>query len=119
MPNRQLNAEELQVARKIFADVKRLILKSAGGDEELAWAIRRKVTKELGYAERGGPNERRKLKTFMRLQQKNLCAACGFELPIRGPVLDRLEAMKGYKEGNVRVICHDCDRRIQEERGFK
>ena len=29
------------------------------------------------------------------------------------------EAVLGYTEDNTRLICHDCDRKIQENRGFR
>ena len=65
----------------------------SGGDENLLWALRRKITKELGYDERGKPGHRTKLKQLKRKEQKNLCALCQKPLPEEGSVLDRLQAM--------------------------
>lgn len=31
---------------------------------------------------------------------------------------NRYEAMKGYTKENTRLLCGDCDYRIQQERGF-
>ena len=52
-------------------------------------------------------------------KQKGICPSCGKELPLKYTVLDRFEAIKGYVEENVRLLCVDCDKKIQEERGYK
>ncbi len=52
-------------------------------------------------------------------KQKGICPICGKELPLKYAVLDRAEAIKGYVEENVRLICPDCDKNIQQERRYK
>lgn len=63
--------------------------------------------------------ERKKLKDKMWKKQKGICPLCKQELPEKGAVLDRREAIKGYNEENVRLICPTCDTKIQEEKGYK
>ena len=120
MPNRQLTATELEhLFEPLIAEVREKLICLARGDSELHWALRRKLAKELTYDERNRPADRVKLKAFKRGQQNNKCAICGCELPEKYATLDRLEAMKGYTADNTRLICRDCDERIQRERGYK
>jgi len=119
MGNRQLTTAELDTLFYPLIDRVRAELKELSkGDDALHWALRRKLYKELTYDERGKPAQRQKLKAYKRGEQKDRCANCGQELPERGAVLDRLEAMGGYTAENTRLICHTCDRAIQAERGF-
>lgn len=97
---------------------KRLVDLSAG-DDDLLWALRRKLFKELTYDERGKPMQRRKLKELKRAEQDNKCAACPASLPAKYLVLDRIKAMKGYTADNTRLLCQACDTKIQIERGDK
>ena len=90
----------------------------SSGDAELMWALRRKVTKELSYDERGKPMHRKILKAQKRGEQGNHCAACSGELPEKNAVLDRPEAMGGYTVENTRLLCPTCDVRIQQERHY-
>ncbi|QRN96997.1 hypothetical protein JRI60_49925 [Archangium violaceum] len=119
MPNRQLSSDELALANELLDSVRAELNRLASGDEELLFALRRKVAKELSYDERKKPNPRRALKKRMRARQGNLCPLCRETLPKRYCVLDRFNAVGGYVESNVRLICERCDRRVQEERGFK
>lgn len=119
MPNRQLTKDELDtlfypLIERVRADLR----DSAGGDEELLWALRRKLYKELTYGERGKPTHRRLLKARKMKEQENRCARCADELPLRGAVLDRIEAMLGYTAENTRLLCHSCDQEVQTDRGF-
>lgn len=119
MPNRQLTAVELQeVFRPILQEVRARLRDASGDDDALHWALRRKLTKELMYDERGKPMHRVKLKALKRGEQGGKCALCPRELPERNAVLDRLEAMKGYTQENTRLLCPDCDHQVQVERGF-
>lgn len=90
----------------------------SGNDGSLLWALRRKLAKELLYDERGKPMHRKLLKSSKRGEQQNRCAVCQGELPSKNAVLDRLEAMKGYTAENTRLICPECDVKIQTERGY-
>jgi len=105
--------------RPFFNYINNRLRKVCLGDENLLWALRRKIAKELIYAERGTPMHRRRIKALKRKQQNNKCAACHKSLPIHNVVLDRLKAMDGYTLENTRVLCRDCDYRIQKKRGFK
>src|SRR5688500_5654581 len=109
MPNRRLTPEELTVANELLAGVRERISSLAGDDAAFAWALRRKVQKELGYDERGKPMVRKLLKLKLRIKQSDECAICGGGLPERGAILDRIEAMPGYTEANTRLLCPPCD----------
>jgi hypothetical protein len=120
MPNRQLTSDELaKLFTPLVAEVRSRLLKLARGDNDLHWALRRKLAKELTYDERSVPNERRKLKRLKRKEQDDKCALCRKELPPSYNVLDRLEAMKGYTPENTRLICQTCDIETQKRRGYK
>jgi len=99
--------------------VREKLVHLARGDNELHWALRRKLAKELTYDERSRPGDRVKLKAFKRGQQDNRCALCSCDLPEKYAILDRVEAMKGYTPENTRLICRECDERVQKERGYK
>jgi ribosomal protein L44E len=120
VPNRQLTTHELEhLAHPLLNEIRSKLEELNGGDEELLWALRRKVAKELGYDERGKPMLRVALKKMNRREQNNVCALCKEPLPEDGSVLDRLEAMGGYTDKNTRVLCPSCDQNIQKERGYK
>ncbi|HEY3155364.1 MAG TPA: hypothetical protein VGK76_01890 [Candidatus Eisenbacteria bacterium] len=119
MANRRLSATEVaEIFRPILEEVRAKLRGTSRGDEALHWALRRKLTKELMYDERGKPLHRVKLKALKRGEQGGKCALCHCELPERNAVLDRLEAMKGYTADNTRLLCPDCDHKAQVERGF-
>jgi ribosomal protein L44E len=119
LPNRQLSKEELdKLFLPLVAEVRKRLADLSGGDEDLLWALRRKLFKELTYDERGKPMQRRKLKDYKRAEQDNKCAICGISLPAKYVVLDRIEAMKGYIPENTRLLCQKCDTKVQIERGY-
>jgi hypothetical protein len=119
MPNRRLTKEELEkLAYPLLAEIRGKLQSLSNGDKELLWALRRKITKQLGYDERNNPAHRTALKKSKRARQKDLCAKCSEPLPDYGSVLDRLEAMLGYTDENTRVLCPGCDRDVQKERKF-
>jgi len=119
MPNPQLNEIQLKQANILLDKIRKEIKTLAGNDTELIFAFRRKIRKMLMYDERGTPITRRKLKDLMWKRQKGICPVCKKELPEKYAVLDRFKAIKGYTEENVRLICSDCDKKIQEDRGYK
>ena len=119
MPNRTLSAHELLNANALLDDVRARLKSLAGDDSALLFAYRRKIYKELTYDERGKPTHRKTLKEIKRRQQTGRCAECRGLLPDRYAVLDRLDAQRGYTEGNTRLLCPDCDTRIQTQRGYK
>jgi hypothetical protein len=120
MANRKLSDEELEKARKLLGEVRESLAGLSGGDSALLFAYRRKLAKELGYDERNKPAQRRALKRRKLIGQNGLCAACGCALPpgAFGAVLDRVNAMDGYTDGNTRLICRDCDLRAQKDRSY-
>lgn len=117
--NRQLTDDERErLALPLLAEIRRRIVELSAGDTRLAWALRRKIYKELVYDERSKPMTRVKLKKEKRAAQKGTCAACNEPLPAKGAVLDRFEAEGGYTPENTRLICPPCDMRIQAERRY-
>jgi hypothetical protein len=119
MPNRRLTSDELtHLYAPLILQIRHSLQTLSSGDEELLWALRRKVAKELVYDERSKTNQRVALKKTKRREQNNKCAVCTKELPAKNVVLDRLEAMKGYTLENTRVLCRECDWQTQTERGF-
>jgi ribosomal protein L44E len=120
LPNRQLSQEELEkLFAPLVAEVRKRLAELSDGDEDLLWALRRKLSKELTYDERGKPMQRRKLKELKRAEQDNKCARCRTSLPAKYVVLDRTEAMRGYTPDNTRLLCQECDVKVQVERGYK
>lgn len=117
-PTRRLSAtERKEKADPILAKVRELICDAAMGDADLEFAIRRRVWNKLGQDERSLPI-RIALKKLKRKKQDGKCASCTNPLPLKGAVLDRLRTMDLYTEENTRLLCPDCDRRIQEERRY-
>ena len=120
MPNRQLTADEQQkLATPLLKTVRARLIKLSSDDSGLLFALRRKLAKELGYDERGKPMARRKLKIEKRVEQRGRCKLCRGALPERGAVLDRITAMDGYTTKNTRLLCPDCDAKLQHKRGYK
>jgi ribosomal protein L44E len=120
MSNRQLTAEELLAKfRPLYERTVAELTQIAAGDVGLFWALRRKLSKELSYSERGKPAQRKVLKAKKFKQQAGLCTICKQELPKRGAVLDRFEAMEGYTLANTRLLCPVCDSKTQQERNYK
>jgi len=121
MPTRKLSDQELRAVNSLLGDVRSSIERLSGSDPNLLFAIRRKIAKELTYDERGKPMVRKVLKARMFGAQRGLCDVCKKPLEARGKnaVLDRIETMKAYVDENTRLICSDCDKRIQEERRYE
>jgi DNA repair exonuclease SbcCD ATPase subunit len=120
MPTRKLTEAELRMANSLLKEVRESIEKLSEDDLDLRFALRRKIAKELTYDERGKPMQRKKLKLKMLRLQDGKCAVCAKALPLlaRGAVLDRQNTMDGYVVENVKLICRDCDEKLQEKRGF-
>lgn len=119
MPNPRLTLEQrnklfLPLFEKIKAELELL----SGGDQNILWALRRKIAKELIYLERGRPVDRRKLQNQKYAEQQGLCAICGERLPERGGELDRFEAFLGYTHSNTRMVHHDCHVADQKKKNF-
>jgi hypothetical protein len=111
-------ADREHLFRPLFAEIVNMIVEAANCDEDLLWALRRKIAKELVYLERSRPADRTRLKKLVRAKQEGLCARCSQPLPERGAELDRFVAKLGYVESNVRLIHHECHVKDQEEKGY-
>lgn len=118
MTNRTLTTDELDKANTLLQDIRSRLHILAGEQQDLLFAYRRKIAKELIYDERGKPMKRKVLKLNKMIAQKGLCAECHLELPKRGAELDRINAMEGYTDGNTRLVHHDCHVRSQEQKHF-
>lgn len=119
MASRRLTNEELHRANLLLDEVRNKLLELSNAESELLFAYRRKLWKELSFDERSKPAYRAKLKRQTRAMQGGKCACCQCDLPTSYSVLDRFEAHKGYVVSNVRLICQECDRKIQTERGYR
>src|SRR5688572_1938099 len=118
MPNRNLTPEELDRVRELLRLVRSELVRLSDGDPELLFAYRRKVYKELTYDERDKPLFRRKLKEQKRREQGGICPICELPLPEKYCVLDRYRAADGYTAANTRLLCPQCDIRVQTDRKF-
>jgi hypothetical protein len=118
MANRILNSEELVRANKLLDEIRVHLKELPGEDPELLFAYRRKNCKATYLDERSGPMARRKLKVQKRKEQGGLCAECREPLPENYTVLDRFRAVEGYIPENTRLICEQCDRKVQKQRGY-
>lgn len=90
--------------KRVIADLKRV----SRGDLHVLWALRRKLAKELTYLERSTPTKRKMLKVLVWAKQKGKCTICKKALPLKNSELDRKNTIRGYIEGNVRVVHHEC-----------
>jgi hypothetical protein len=119
MSNRSLTQEELVEANKVLESIRNKIVSLSNGDSELLFAYRRKIFKELSYDERSKPATRKRLKQLKFRQQGGKCAIGSEPLPKNNAVLDRFTAALGYVSENTRLICFECDQKVQRERQFK
>jgi hypothetical protein len=76
------------------------------------------IGKELTYLERSKPAQRKALKKRKAREQDGICPECNTALPESNNVLDRSQAMVGYTPENIRLICRQCDIKIQSRRRF-
>lgn len=118
MANPRLTPDQLDLARALLDEVRARLVDLSGGDNELLFAYRRKLAKELSYDERSKPMERRKLKRFKMKEQGGICTLCNETLPERGAVLDRARAIDGYTAENTRLIHAECDTAQQAAKGY-
>ena len=107
-------AKLLPILSKLRSD----LVEASGHNEELLFSMKRYIAKRLEFDERGTPTQRRKLKDQKWKSQRGLCAMCKGDLPERGAELDRFRAIDGYTAENTQLVCHNCHRKAQEERGF-
>jgi len=109
MANPQLTKQQREdLFAPLFKKTKEELDRLSSGDADLMFALRRKLSKELMYLERGVPIIRVKLKAQKRKEQNGLCAVCMKALPEKGAELDRFEAKLGYTAQNTRLVHHEC-----------
>ena len=118
MPNRNLNADELQRANSLLMEIREKLKYLAGDDRLLHFAYRRKIVKELGYDERGKPGHRGKLKALKWGLQNRRCAKCGEEMPLKYSELDRKIAADGYTEENTELVHAKCHQARQAAKRY-
>jgi DNA repair exonuclease SbcCD ATPase subunit len=118
MANRILTPPELAIANRLLDRIRAELQEISRGDNQLLFAYRRKLYKELTYDERGKPMQRRRLKQKKYHEQGGVCPICGKMLPKTYAVLDRLTASEGYTAENTRLIHRECDAQIQAARGY-
>jgi len=82
MSNRILTGDERkQLFEPLINDIRARLKELSKGDNDLMWALRRKLTKELGFDERSKPMHRKILKLKKLASQKGRCPVCQKELP--------------------------------------
>ncbi len=117
MANKNLNAEELEHANKLLAQIRDQLKILSQDDPLLLFAYRRKIAKELTYDERGKPGARGKLKALKWGLQNGKCADCGEDMPIKYSELDRKVAADGYTPENTELVhakCHQARQAIKK-----
>ncbi len=115
---RLTKAQRIDLFKPLFDRIVSDIQALSDGDPNLMWALRRKIAKELVYLERSTPAARNKLKLHMWLKQSGLCAFCNQLMEQKGSELDRLEALHGYIESNVRLVHHECHIKDQASKNY-
>jgi hypothetical protein len=117
--NPQLSKEQIQTLfYPLFKRTIKDLSKQSGGNKGLHFALRRKLTKELGYLERSKPATRIKLKQIKFVEQNGKCPICKKCLPKKYAELDRSEAINGYTAENTRLVHHDCHITEQKKKGY-
>jgi hypothetical protein len=112
------DTQRSQLFGPLFASTRAELDRLSAGDPRLLWALRRKLTKELIYLERGTPQMRNALKRRKMVALNGICALCGQKLPPSGSELDRSEAFLGYTDENTRLVHHGCHVGDQQRRKY-
>ncbi len=120
MPNRQLDEQERKKAGELLGRIRSELKLLSGGDQNLLFAYRRNIYKQLTYDERGTPTQRRIIKAQKLIQQNYKCANPDCNKDLRGIESDlhRFEAAPGYTLENTELLCHPCHRKQQADQGF-
>ena len=119
MATPKLSKKQIEtIFQPFFERVKKELEQLAAGDVNLLFALRRKLTKELGYLERSNPSHRNKLKRKKMIEQQGICPICNEPLPEKYAELDRFDAFQGYTEDNTRLVHHHCHIAEQKRRGY-
>jgi hypothetical protein len=115
---RLTDRQRAQLFEPIFAATVAELERLSAGDPSVLWALRRKLTKELIYLERGTPQMRTALKHRKMAAQNGMCALCGQKLPPSGSELDRHIAFGGYTDENTRLVHHGCHVADQQRKKY-
>jgi hypothetical protein len=115
---RLTDIQRSQLFEPLFVSVRADLDRLSDRDPRLLWALRRKLTKELIYLERGTPQMRNALKRRKMVAQNGICALCGQKLPPSGSELDRTEAFLGYTDANTRLVHHGCHVADQQRKKY-
>jgi hypothetical protein len=102
----------------LFATTRAELDRLSAGDDRLLWALRRKLTKELIYLERGTPQMRNALKRRKMIAQNGICPLCRQKLPPSGAELDRTESYVAYTDDNTRLVHHGCHISDQQRKKY-
>jgi hypothetical protein len=112
------DAQRAELFEPLFRSTRDAMDRLSDGDLRLLWALRRKLTKELIYLERGTPQMRNALKRRKMIAQNGVCALCRQKLPPSGSELDRTEAFLGYTDENTRLVHHGCHVADQQRKKY-
>jgi hypothetical protein len=115
---RLTDTQRLELFEPLFASTRAELERLADRDPRVLWALRRKLTKELIYLERGSPQTRNALKRRKMRSQNGLCAICRQTLPPSGAELDRGDAFLGYTDDNTRLVHHGCHVADQRRKNY-
>jgi hypothetical protein len=115
---RLTDAQRAELFEPLFASARAELDRLSGGDPRVLWALRRKLTKELIYLERGTPQMRNALKRRKMIAQNGICPLCHQKLPPSGSELDRTEAYLGYTDQNTRLVHHGCHVADQQRKKY-
>ena len=120
MSNPQLTAEQRKVIfLPLFGRVKVLLEAASGGDQNLKWALNRKLFKELVYLERGKPMQRKALKKQKMKEHAGICALCRRLIqPDDESHLHRTYAPDGYTPRNTQLVHDRCHRQDQKAKKY-
>lgn len=118
MPNQRLTPSEIASLNTLQAKTIDALADLAAGDDELLFALRRRLYTRLMHLERGTPMHRTKLKKLKWKAQEGKCALCGKDMDQKGSELDRGIARLGYTVENTRLVHHECHIADQADKGY-
>jgi len=115
---RLTDVQRAELFEPLFATTRAELDRLSADDPRVLWALRRKLTKELIYLERGTPQMRTALKRRKMVAQNGICPLCRQKLPPSGAELDRAEAFLGYTDENTRLVHHGCHVTDQQRKKY-
>ncbi len=103
-----LTNEQRDEARKILEHIATEIDRISGGDEDLAFRVRRYVDARLQLKNRGSVQQREKLRKQLFAKQKGLCALCGEPFTELAGLHVHRVGPGGYTEMNCQLVHEGC-----------